>query len=130
MSSDSSAVGLACASQPVIPFSLMIDTRLEALATRLRKARDDAQVSNGYIAQHLGVDESSVSRWMNGGRTPTVKNLMELAELLGVEMTELWEGEQVLPATPEQRIVVEAMRDLDATQQQALVALISSMRQK
>lgn len=115
-------------SQPVIWFSPMLDTRLELLAARLRKARDDAQASHGYIAQNLDVDESTVSRWMNGSRTPTVKNLIELAELLGIEMTDLWDGPEVLPATAEQRMVVEAMKGLDAAQQQAILALISTMK--
>lgn len=106
----------------------MLDTRLELLAARLRKARDDAQASHGYIAQNLDVDESTVSRWMNGSRTPTVKNLIELAELLGLEMTDLWDGPEVLPATAEQRMVVEAMKGLDTAQQQAILALISTMK--
>lgn len=108
--------------------ALTIDPRLQALADRLSALVSASDYTAADIARLLDVDKSAVSRWLSGERTPTMKNLMELADLLQVEITALWEGEEAVPATPEQRGMLEHMRDMTPAQQQALLALAATVK--
>lgn len=55
-----------------------------------------------------------------------MKNLLELAELLNVEMADLWVGEEVMPATPEQKLMMERMSTMTIEQQQAFLAFAAA----
>jgi len=55
-----------------------------------------------------------------------MKNLIDLADLLGVETRELWEGPQAMPSTPEQRAMMERMGRMSSEQQQAFLALAAA----
>lgn len=101
---------------------------MSSLSQRLCSARDAAGLNNKEVAQRLDLDESTVSLWMNGKRTPRVENLQRLASVLGIEVAELWQGEEVLPATPAQRAMVEEMSAMSPAQQEALLALARTMR--
>lgn len=57
-----------------------------------------------------------------------MKNLEELARVMGVEMADLWSGPEAVPATAAQAAVLEEMSHLDETQQEAIAALVRSMR--
>ena len=51
---------------------------------RLRECREEAGLSQKYVALTLGVKEPSVSNWENGKTRPKHDNLRALAELYGV----------------------------------------------
>ena len=55
-----------------------------------------------------------------------MQNLVDLAALLGVEVEALWNGPQAIPATPEQKFLVEKMATMSPEQQQALIALATA----
>lgn len=111
----------------VLSFAVsMLDHRLKRLAARIGALIGASPYSSSDIAREIGVDKSSVSRWISGSRTPTVQNLIDLAALLGVEQSALWEGPQVMPATPEQRLIVEKMKGMTVEQQQALLAFVAA----
>lgn len=105
----------------------MLDPRLRLLAEKIRRLVQASDFTQTEIADRLGVDKSAVSRWIKGERTPTMKNLIDLADLLQVEMTELWVGAEAVPATPEQKAMLGRMADLSPEQQQALLALAATM---
>lgn len=98
------------------------------LPAMLRAARDAGGFTNRDLAEKIGRDESTVSLWMSGKRTPRMKNLVELARVMGIEMTELWSGPEATPATAAQAAVLEDMSHLDETQQEAIAAFVRSMR--
>lgn len=104
----------------------MIDPRLLALADKIRALIEASTYTPADVARIIGVDKSAVSRWMKGERTPTMKNLIDLADLLQVEMSALWEGPHAVPATPEQKMMVERMRGMTPDQQQAFLALAAA----
>lgn len=106
---------------------MTIDTRLAELAATLKRLIESSSYKPADVARELSVDRSVVGRWMTGERTPTMKNLIELADLLGVEMTDIWQGEEAIPSTPEQRLMVERMRAMSAEQQQAFLAMAASL---
>lgn len=101
------------------------------MMTRLSKSlsawRDLRGVSHRYIADHLGVNESTVSLWFSGKRTPTVNNLEKLAELLGVDIAEVWDGPEAVPATPAMRAFVDAAGHLTDEQLVVLASIARSM---
>jgi len=105
----------------------MPDSRLKQLADSIRQHIGASTYSPAEVARALDVDKSAISRWMNGQRTPTVQNLIELAKLLEIEITELWNGEEVLPATPEQRLMIELMSKMTAEQQEAFLAMAKTL---
>lgn len=51
---------------------------------RLAQAIKDAPLSQVELCERLGVSEPTVSRWVNGTRTPNYKYLGGLCEILGV----------------------------------------------
>jgi len=105
----------------------MPDPRLKLLADNIHKYIGASAYSPAEVARALSVDKSAISRWMNGQRTPTVQNLIELAHLLKIEITELWNGEEALPATPEQRLMVDLMGKMTAEQQEAFLAMAKTL---
>jgi transcriptional regulator with XRE-family HTH domain len=103
-----------------------IDPRLKRLAARIGALIDASPYLPADVARELGVDKSSVSRWITGTRTPSMQNLIDLAALLGVEVTDFWEGQQAYPSTPEQRLMLEKMASMTPEQQQALLAFVAA----
>lgn len=55
-----------------------------------------------------------------------MKNLYDLAELLNIEMADLWAGEHATPATPEQKAMMERMKAMTPEQQQAFLAFAAA----
>lgn len=109
------------------PLPVKLDPRLQTLADHIKTAIKASDFTPAEVAKQLGVSKSAVSRWMNGGRTPTMQNLVDLADLLGLEARDLWEGPTAIPATPEQRAMLEKMAQLTPTQQQAFLAMADTM---
>jgi transcriptional regulator with XRE-family HTH domain len=105
-------------------------SKLTSLPAMLRAARDKGGFTNRDLADKIGRDESTVSLWMSGKRTPRMKNLEQLARVMGVEMADLWSGPEAMPATAMQVAVLEGMNHLDETQQEAVAALVRSMRSR
>lgn len=110
----------------MIQVSPMIDPRLKVLAQRIEGLVLASPYTPAELSRLLDVDRSAVSRWMNGERTPTMKNLYDLAELLNIEMADLWAGEHATPTTPEQKAMIERMGNMTQEQQQAFLAFAAA----
>lgn len=59
-----------------------------------RKAR---KLSQEYIANQLGVSRQAVSKWETGQTEPTARNLVELARLFDISVSELVESRNNAP---------------------------------
>jgi Zn-dependent peptidase ImmA (M78 family)/DNA-binding XRE family transcriptional regulator len=59
------------------------------LASRLRDARNEAELSQGELAQRLGVSQAAVSSWEAGTRQPGVDDLYAIADQLDIEVFDL-----------------------------------------
>ena len=108
----------------------MIAPRLEDLASNIRRYIDDSAYTPIEVARALGVDKSAVSRWMSGGRTPTVQNLIDLAKLLEIEVADLWNGPEAIPATREQRAVMDRMSRMTPEEQQVFLTLAETYHKR
>ncbi len=65
------------------------------LNENIKKKRCELKLSQEYIAEQLGVSRQAVSKWETGQSEPTAKNLVELANLFQISLSELVSSEQV-----------------------------------
>lgn len=82
--------------------------RIHPLDTNVVNAIEASSKSQSEIADELGVDKSTVSRWTTdhstGGRTPSLKNAGEFANLTGVPVTSIFTKElDMSPASNKKR---------------------------
>ena len=54
--------------------------------TRLRECRENANLSQKYVAITLGISSPSVANWERGKTNPTKENIVRLADLYGVSV--------------------------------------------
>ena len=54
-----------------------------------REIRKNANLTQEKLALIMGVDRSTVAKWETGASVPGTDKLLKLAELLGVEVSEL-----------------------------------------
>ena len=105
----------------------MLDPRLAQLAHNIREFIAESSYNLSEVARAVGVDRSTVQRWTTGGRTPTMENLIKLSDLLDRAVTDFWRGPHAIPATPEQRLMVEYMAHMTPAQQESFLAFAASM---
>ena len=56
---------------------------------RIREVLEEKNRNQVWLADKLGVDEVTVSRWMNNHRQPSMERLAEIAKALGVKIKDL-----------------------------------------
>lgn len=60
-----------------------------SLGESLKEHRMQCQMTQEFVAEHLGVSRQAVSKWENGTSDPSTSNLLALAKLYGVSAEEL-----------------------------------------
>ena len=61
----------------------------KSLGEALKEKRVRCQITQEFVAEHLGVSRQAVSKWENGTSDPSTSNLLALAKLYGVSAEEL-----------------------------------------
>ena len=62
-------------------------------AERLKKARENANITQTKLAEQSGVSLRTIQNWENGVRKPSnIDGVTKIAEVLGVSATELIDG--------------------------------------
>ena len=56
---------------------------------RIKVVLADRQKTNKWLAEQLGVDPATVSKWCTNSAQPNLENLMEIAKVLEVDVKEL-----------------------------------------
>lgn len=56
---------------------------------RIKVVLADKQRTNKWLAEQLGKDKTTVSKWCTNSSQPDLESLMKTAKLLNVEVTEL-----------------------------------------
>ena len=59
---------------------------MSTIANRLQELMTDAAQTEQDIAEHLNVEPSTITQWFNGQATPTVEQLLALAQHFGVDL--------------------------------------------
>lgn len=59
------------------------------LGENIKKRREELKLSQEYVAEQLGVSRQAVSKWETGQSEPTASNLIQLAEIFKVNLSEL-----------------------------------------
>jgi len=76
----------------------MLDAK--ALGARLKKLRAKNSITQSQLAEYLGVDQSYISKFESGQRQLSVLSLEKLANLFGLPVESLLEGEFHLEQLP------------------------------
>ena len=56
---------------------------------RIKVVLADKQRTNKWLAEQLGKDKTTISKWCTNSSQPDLESLMKAAKLLNVEVTEL-----------------------------------------
>ena len=56
---------------------------------RIKVVLADKKPTNKWLAEQLGVDPATVSKWCTNSAQPNLENLMEIAKCLQVDVKEL-----------------------------------------
>lgn len=70
-----------------------------SLGENIKRRRKALKLSQEYLAEQLGVSRQAVSKWETDQTEPTTNNLVELAQLLNVSISDLVEPESA-PTAP------------------------------
>lgn len=71
-----------------------------SISQNIKQKRTERKLSQEYIAEQLGVSRQAVSKWETGQSEPTAKNLVELAQLFGITVSDLVEPEKLSKPEP------------------------------
>lgn len=66
------------------------------LSTQLKKAREEAGLSQADVSEKINLSRQAISRWENGRSTPDVETLILLSDLYNVSLDYLAKGEMPL----------------------------------
>jgi putative transcriptional regulator len=58
---------------------------------RIRVVLAEKNITNKWLAEQLGVSEITVSRWVNNTQQPAVEIFVDIANLLKVDIRDLFE---------------------------------------
>jgi DNA-binding XRE family transcriptional regulator len=59
---------------------------------RIRVVLAEKSRTNKWLAEKLNVNQSTVSRWVNNKQQPTLKTFRQIAQILSVDVKELFES--------------------------------------
>lgn len=99
-------------------------------ATRLRWAREQAGLTQGQVAQKMGVHRPTISQIEAGERNVRIEELDQLAEFYGVSRDWLVNGDKVLHGEGDPRIQLAAreLGKLKGADLDAILRLIQVLR--
>ena len=60
-----------------------------SLDENIKNRREELKLSQEYVAERLGVSRQAVSKWETGQSEPTASNLIQLAEVFEISLSEL-----------------------------------------
>lgn len=59
------------------------------LGENIKRRREKLKLSQEYVAEQLGVSRQAISKWETGQSEPTANNLIQLAEVFEISLSEL-----------------------------------------
>lgn len=74
---------------PRLPPPNWVITRRRAIGTRIRMAREHANLTQDQVVERSGIDRPSISRIENGHQAATIDTLILIADAIGVDLADL-----------------------------------------
>ncbi|MFR0351770.1 helix-turn-helix domain-containing protein [Streptomyces sediminimaris] len=74
---------------PLDPLPDWVPSRQQAIGTRIRDRRRDADLSQVDLGELVGRDHKTIHRWETAATAPTLVDLLLLADALGVPLADL-----------------------------------------
>ena len=68
-----------------------------SLGNNIHRLRTKLNMSQGDLAEALGVSRQSISKWETDGAVPELDKLIKLSSIFGVTLDELVHGEAAVP---------------------------------
>lgn len=68
------------------------------LGQKLKESRTKASLSQGTVAQKIGVSRQTISNWENSRSYPDIGSLLKLSDLYGLSLDEMLKADQAIPA--------------------------------
>jgi DNA-binding Xre family transcriptional regulator len=75
-------------------FALNATNMSRKAINRIKVVLVEKNLSSKWLAEQLGKNEATISRWCTNDVQPTLNTLVSIAELLGVQITDLINNEQ------------------------------------
>jgi len=108
--------------------TIKTEDKLNCIIQNIRSAIEKSKYKPSEIARLLDMHKSTVSMWMNGKRVPTAKNLIELANVLNIDVTSLWDNvDESKPKTTTKKRLLQMIDKLNDEQIGAISVVIKSM---
>ena len=82
-----------------------------SIGKRIAELRNEKEISQGRLAQTLGVSRQAISKWENDQSSPDTIHLIKLADILDTEVEYLATGRK--PVYEEAPIVVNLVHKVD-----------------
>lgn len=104
-----------------------------SLGQRLRAARQTAGLTQGTVAEYLGVRKHTVAMWEGDHHSPSVEHLLGLSRLLIVPVSELVAGADAEPVAGDEhdretQSLVRLYRQLSGRQREIVLALVAQLQ--
>ena len=80
-----------------------------SLGSNIHRLRTKHNMSQGSLADELGVSRQSISKWETDGAVPELDKLVKLSNLFGVTLDELVHGEEPSPTPPPEVTVTQVI---------------------
>jgi transcriptional regulator with XRE-family HTH domain len=106
------------------------DSNQKRLAARLKWAREQAGLSQGQVAQKLGLHRPTISQIEAGDRNVRIDELDRFAEMYGVQKSWLLDGDAALAGERDPRVELAAreLRKLKREDLDTILRLIQVLR--
>ena len=66
-----------------------------SLGETIYRLRTEKNLSQGDLAEKLGISRQSISKWENNSAIPDLEKIIKLSEIFEVSLDELVKGEQL-----------------------------------
>jgi transcriptional regulator with XRE-family HTH domain len=97
----------------------------ESVASRLRTARVAAGLTQRQLAETLGVEPITVSRWERGVTSPSLARIRRVAETTGTNTSDLVASAETSPHSAELAALREELDELRAAVNRMARALVA-----
>lgn len=95
---------------------------------RAKKLMKKKKISMERMGKHLNLGQSSMSMKLSGKRDSSIDDVKMIADVLGVALSELVEGDNTFIINDTEKRYLEVFRSMSETEKDVFMKLLSSFR--